>query len=155
MRFYRNWSLSLKISFSIIIFLGVACSIFLYWLKWNLFSTRFNDPELLATNADFSLPKSARNVNGHFTGLNNFTMYGKFDMDANEFKEFEKNTNCNSPFQPINSNSSYLSHSQYRWWNPSSESLICFGGSDGCGKTIIVDFVETETYTIFVHAGCG
>ena len=146
----RKWSLLRKITVSLLVFVMITCCSLMVWLQLDLF-----DPNLLATNADFTLPESARNTRGHFAGFSSFSMHGKFDMDATDFNDFKENANCITPFQPIDPHSSDAANSPFWWWKPSSNSLICSGGGDGCGKSLIVDIADTETYTVYVYAGCG
>jgi len=68
---------------------------------------------------------------------------------------FKTNANCITDFESIDSQSSYLGESQFEWWQPSAESLICSGGINGCSKTLIVDIDKVDVYTVYVHAGCG
>lgn len=143
----------------ILVLIIVSCGIFFYWLSsWNPFSSRINDPSFLGANANFEVPQSARNTEGYFEGISNFSMYGKFDMDASDFESFEANANCFTQFQPMiidEAKSWGLPISQFDWWQPSEQSLICSGGGDGCGKTLIVDIADPDVYTVYVQAGCG
>lgn len=143
----------------ILILIIISCGAFFYWLSsWDLFSSRIKDPSLLGTNADFEVPESAQNTEGYFEGFNNFSMYGKFDMDAADFEKFEANANCEVPFRPLNeieTRSRLNINSRFDWWQPSEQSLICTGRSDGCGKTLVVDIADPTVYTVYVSAGCG
>lgn len=137
----------------------VSCGAILIWFtSWDPFSSSINDPALLGINADFEVPESARNIEGYFEGLNNFSMYGKLDMDASDFEVFEANANCEMPFRPLNeieTRTRLNISSRFGWWQPSEQSLICTGRSDGCGKTLIVDISDPNVYTVYVDAGCG
>ncbi len=143
----------------ILVLLIVSCGVFFYWLSsWNPFSSRIKEPSLLGTNADFEVPDSAQNTEGYFEGLNNFSMYGKFDMDAADFEMFEANANCAMPFRPLNEievQTRLGLNSRFDWWQPSEQSLICSEASDGCGKMLIVDIADPHIYTVYVSAGCG
>lgn len=135
----------------------LACLGLRYWLSsWDLFSSSISNPSLLGANADFEVPESARNTEGHFEGFNSFSMWGKFDMDSADFEIFKTNANCTSPFEPANEKEtrSALS-SRFDWWQPSDNSLICSGASDGCGKILIVDMADPTVYTVYVQASCG
>lgn len=136
-----------------------ACLGLRYWLSsWNPYSSSISDPSLLGANANFEVPESARNTEGYFEGISNFSMYGKFDMDVADFEIFEANANCSTQFQPLTLNEVKtwrLPTSQFDWWQPSEQSLICQGGGDGCSKTLIVDIADPDVYTVYVKAGCG
>ena len=122
--------------------------------------TAETDLSAVESNAEIKIPASATEIFAHTEGMNEISVFIRFNLPAEDLDEFIKSSACQEPLTKTKPNGELPSETMPDWWKPNiaTELETCSGEimhtewGWSTYKVIYVDTSDPDQYIVYVSA---